>query len=434
MNITVTQIASVVLCAVGSGLLFSSFGYTPILGYIITGMVLGPHGLQFIIDKEIISVFSEMGILFLLFAIGLELSFERIKNIWKRSVISTILSTIFIYIAILIAGVILKLSYTHIMILAFCITLSSTALTVKSISSLKEQDESVNSSTFGILIAQDLIALVMVLVINLLGAHSAENRKVGNTVVILLFLFGIFFYFTRYHKHIHRFTNFIKKHDDVFALSIFGICLGSAVFSEIAGFSAPFGAFISGLILGNSNIKNEIKNIVAPIREILLMTFFLSVGLLVDFDFINANLIMIFSTLVFVAFGKTLINIFVLRLCKFPLKESFVISVLLGHIGEFSFMLAYAANKMNLISDLGVKFLVSLTVLSMLLSPFWLMFAERCHSLAKHYVVASSWEFLQLAGGKEIHKIERFSEHMSRFIKIGVISRIQNIYHMFFRK
>ncbi|MDR0631803.1 MAG: cation:proton antiporter [Holosporaceae bacterium] len=400
------KIASVVLCAMGSGLSFSSIGHSPVLGYIIAGILLGPSGLKFITDREAVGLFSEMGILFLLFTIGLGLSFEKIKNIWKTSLASTLISTAFIYVIMLSVGYFLKLSQSQIMLITFCVTLSSTAVTVKSLGELKYRNDNIEESTFGILIAQDLIALVMALIINFLGSNQENDYQIYRIVGVLLFVFGLIFYFSLYHRHIHKFTNFIKKHENMLTLTTFGICLGGAVLAEIAGLSAPFGAFIMGLILGNSNLREKIQTITIPIEEILLMTFFLSVGLLVDLKFIFDNLLLIMSALIFVTFGKTIINIFVLRFCGFPLKETFVISVLLGHIGEFSFMLSYSARKVDLINGYGVQFLISLTALSLFLSPFWLIFAERCRSLAKNVNIASSWELLKFASSREVIKLQ----------------------------
>ncbi|MDR1333597.1 MAG: cation:proton antiporter [Holosporaceae bacterium] len=418
MDWTITKIASVVLCAMGSGLVFSTLGHAPVLGYIIAGVLLGPSGLKLIIDRETVEVFSEMGILFLLFVIGLGLSFEKIKNIWKTSVASTLLSTVLIYVIVLVMGYILKISHKHVLLITFCITLSSTAVTVKSLGRLKDRDSAIEENTFGILIAQDLIALVMVLIVNFLGESSAQenDNHVYRIVALLLFVAGLIFYFLWYHKHIHKFTSFIQKHGEMLTLIVFGLCLGGAVCAEIAGLSAPFGAFIMGLILGNSNIREKAKEVAAPIEELLLMTFFLSVGLLVDLKFVFNNVWLITAALLFVTFGKTIINIFVLRFCKFPLKESFVISVLLGHIGEFSFMLSYAGIKVGLIDDYGVRFLISLTALSLFLSPFWLIFAERCRSLAKNVDVASTWEFFQLAISREIMKMESCKVRLITFI------------------
>ena len=419
MNWTITQISSVVLCAMGSGMLLSSLGHSPVIGYIIAGILLGPSGFQFISDREAVSLLSEMGVLFLLFVVGLNLSFERIKNIWKTSVVSTLISMAAIYICMLLIGTILKLSHVVILLMTFCFTLSSTAVTVKTLALLKEHDRSVEDNTFGILVAQDLLAIVMVLVISFMGKREQafDGEMFSRLVSIFLFFIGLGLYFSRYQENIHRLTSFIERHGDMLSMVVFGICLGSAVLAELAGLSAPFGAFIAGLTLGNSRLGEKVKNIAYPIEEILLMTFFLSIGLLVDREFIWNNLGVLTLGLLFVSFGKTAINIFVFRLCHFPLKESFIISVLLAHTGEFAFMLAYAAFRVDLISAYGVKFLVSLTAASLFFSPMWLMFAERCRTLATSAEVGSSWEFFRLASGREIQRVALFFSRLWPNIK-----------------
>ena len=427
MDWTITQISSVVLCAMGSGILLSSFGHSPVIGYIIAGILLGPSGFQFIADKEAVSILSEMGVLFLLFAVGLSLSFEKIKNIWKTSVVSTLMSMACIYICMLVIGAIWKLSHPIILLMTFCFTLSSTAVTVKTFALLKEREQSVEENTFGILVAQDLLAIVMVLVISFMGKHDKvlDVNLFSRLLTVGLFIAGLILYFSRYHQHIDKITNFIERHKDMLTMVVFGICLGSAVLAELAGLSAAFGAFIAGLILGNSSMNEKIKNIAYPIEELLLMTFFLSIGLLVDRTFIWENIWALIGGLLFITFGKTAINVFVFRLCHFPLKESFIISVLLAHTGEFAFMLVSAAYKVEIISAYGVKFLVSLTAMSLFLSPLWLMFAERCRTLANQVESSSSWEFLQLAGGAEIQKIAAVFSSVGKFAQ-NLINAISN--------
>lgn len=405
MNWTIAQIASVVLCAMGSGMILSSLGHSPVIGYIIAGVVLGPSCFQFITDRTVVTVFSEMGIIFLLFAIGLSLSFEKVKNMWKRSILVTALSTLFTYFFLFAIGYFLEIPQTGIILMTFCVTLSSTAVTVKSLKHLKEQHDSIQSNTFGILIAQDIFALIMVLIINFMGNNSQSSGNIYKIIAILLFLISLGFALSRFDNYAHKLANFMKKHDDMLTMFVFGICLGSAVIAEIFGLSAAFGAFVAGLILGNSSMQNEIKSITLPIEEILLMTFFLSVGLLVDIGFVIENFAIIFFGLLFVTLGKTVINIFVLRLTHFPLKESFVISVLLGHIGEFAFMLSSSAVKVGLINDFGLKFLVSLTAFSLFLSPFWFVFASHCKNLTENSHIRSSWEFFTFAFNRETRKL-----------------------------
>lgn len=409
MSWTITKITSVVLCAMGSGFVFSCFGYTPVLGYIIAGLLLGPSVLAVITDMEAISLCSEMGIIFLLFVIGLGLSFEKVKNIWKTSVSFTIASTIGTYLVLLAVGWMFGMNHDLIILSAFCITLSSTAVSVKSMESLEGIGEVVKENTFGIHIAQDLIALVMVVIINFMAKNTGDDPSISyetpRLIALILFSIGLFLYFTRYHQYVHKFTNFVKRHGDMMPITIFGICLGSAVLSEIGGFSAPFGAFIAGLILGNSDLKDEVKSVSEPIEELFLLTFFLSVGLQVDLSFIWEHLGVIALALFYITVGKTALNIAVLRLFKFSLPDSFIISVLLGHIGEFSFMLAFAASKVGLIETTELKFLVSLTALSLFLSPFWLIFAERCRRMTVSALESSAWSLLQAIVSKESKKL-----------------------------
>ncbi|MDR3151591.1 MAG: cation:proton antiporter, partial [Holosporaceae bacterium] len=259
MSWTITQIASVVLCAMGSGLILSCFGHSPILGYIIAGIVLGPSCMQFITDREVVGVFSEMGILLLLFTIGLGLSFEKVKNIWKTSVISVILSTAIIYAAMLLVGRVLKISNTEVILMTFCVALSSTAVTVNILKYLREHDDSIEENTYGVLVAQDIVAIFMIIVINFLG-HDAPNSatvtySISNIILLSVIPIGFVLLLFTLRNYLHKLTNFIKKHEEMLTMSIFGICLGSAILSEVAGLSAPFGGFIAGLILGNSNIK-----------------------------------------------------------------------------------------------------------------------------------------------------------------------------------
>lgn len=407
MDLTIAQIALVVLCAMGSGLIFSTLGYAPVLGYIITGIALGPSGFKLIADRQGANLLSELGIMLLLFVIGLGLSFEKIRNIWKSSVGITLVALAFTVLLCFAAGRVFSLSFSQILLIAFCLSLSSTAVTVKSLKQLPDFGDNVESNAFGILIVQDVVALLMVLILNMFGHGGFNKSAVYKCFAIGCFVFGILFYFSRYHKHIDKLTDFLRKHSDMISIMVFGLCLGGALLAEFAGLSAAFGAFIVGLILGNSNVAEEAKTIAEPVEELLLMTFFLGVGLMVDLDFIWLNLWLICLALLFVMFGKTFITILTLRIFKFEMRDAFIISVLLAHIGEFSFMLVHTALRQNIIDIYGMHFLVSVTALSLFFSPFWVKSAERCRRLASNVVGMSTWEFLKMVNKDEIGRCKR---------------------------
>lgn len=429
MDYNITNITFVVLCALCSGMTLSVLGHTPILGYIIAGIILGPSGFQFIQDREAVHIFSDMGILFLLFIIGLGLSFDKVKKIWKSSFAATLLSLIGSLTIAFICGKIFNWSTGVIILSAFCATLSSTAVTVKAIARLKEkfmQEHShdanpekhydIENSTVGILISQDLLALIMIIVLQGFGDNLDRDFAIYQFTPSLLFILFIYLYFKIYYKHVHKFTNFIKKHEELLSVTTFGICLGGAVWAELAGLSAPFGAFLAGVIMGNSDIRDHLRSIASTFEEILLMTFFLAVGLLVDLNFVWNNIWGILIALLFVTVGKTLLNFCVLRTLKFSLKESFMISILLGHLGEFSFLLTQIALKNKIISTYGVDFLITLTALSLFFSPFWLIFAQRCEKLTRNMNISSPMDLVRLASQKEIRRISVFFHLIKRSI------------------
>jgi CPA2 family monovalent cation:H+ antiporter-2 len=385
--------------------------------------------MQFIVDREVVGVFSEMGILLLLFTIGLGLSFEKVKHIWKTSVMAVVLSTILVYVAMLLVGEVFGISRTEIILMTFCLALSSTAVTVNILKYLKEHADNIEKNTYGVLVAQDIAAIIMIIAINFIGGGQESSASYGASRILYCTLvplsIGVAFFALR--RHIHKLTSFIKKHEEMLTMSIFGICLGSAILSETAGLSAPFGGFIAGLILGNSNIKREVQNVIAPVQEILLMTFFLSIGLLVDLKFMMENAVTVSLALLFVTVGKTIINIFVFRWVRFSPKESFVMGVLLANVGEFSFMLVAAAGKGAIVNQYGVKFLISLTTLSLFFSPFWLILAERCRALTENASMPSSWDFFRLALDRDIKKLQRACSVSKHFCQqILSLCRVKN--------
>jgi CPA2 family monovalent cation:H+ antiporter-2 len=139
----------------------------------------------------------------------------------------------------------------------------------------------------------------------------------------------------------------------------------------------------------------------------------------VDLRFIWEHLGVIALALFYITIGKTVLNIAVLRLFRFSLPDSFIISVLLGHIGEFSFMLAFAASKVGLIEEMELKFLISLTALSLFLSPFWLIFAERCRRLTVSALESSAWNLFLLVVAKEKRKLLIVFDFIGKFCKVS---------------
>jgi len=387
MSGTIFDIAIVVLTALAFGLAFIRLGQTPIVGYIIAGVALGPSCLHYIESKESIQLLSELGIMFLLFAIGLNLSFEKVKNIWKQALDVNILSGFIFFGAFYTAGILLKWNIYIVTILTFCAMSSSTAVTVKSLKKANILDSKTGDYTMGMTIMQDLFSLLMIISIKFMGNDTViSTSSIKAEAAIILCVIVSVLFIVHYKAHVNKFLRYIKTKHEILAISTVAACVSGAVLSSCVGLSPAFGSFIAGLALGNSVIKEELQSATSIFEEILLMVFFLSIGLLVEIQFVASHFFVIMTYVLFIMIGKTTISIAVFRLFKFDIKEAFLISVLLGHLGEFSFVLISEGMRNGLLDDYSTDLLIGITAVSLAISPFWLIIAERCKSITAKIV------------------------------------------------
>lgn len=410
MNTLIVETAVIVLTALAFGLFFIRMGQTPIVGYILAGVILGPSGLHLMQDKGTIQLLSEFGIMFLLFAIGLNLSINTVQRIWKQALNINVLYSIVFFGAFYIVGIWLQCGINLITIMTFCAMTSSTAVTVKSLKKVNIESSDVYDNTMGITILQDLIALVMIIAIKIIGSNGdVKYVELETQGILLLLVISIIWLIRKHEHHVHTFLRYIKSKPEILAISTVAACLSGGVLSMCVGLSPAFGAFISGLMLGNSTLKEDLKSATSILEETLLMVFFLSIGLLVNVRFITSHIFAIVAYVLFIMIGKTVMSIAVLRLFKFGVRESFLISVLLGHFGEFSFVLVNEGVRHSLLDDYSTNLLISITAVSLMISPFWLIIAERCKSLTARIASNSSLELLRYVIRRELVKSKRLA-------------------------
>lgn len=405
----IINIAVVVLTALSFGLFFIRLGQTPIVGYILAGVALGPSCFHFIKSKEAVQLLSELGIMFLLFAIGLNLSFEKVKKIWRQAVGVNILSAAMFFGAFYAAGILLKLDIYIVTILTFCAMSSSTAVTVKALEKANISDDNVIDYTMGMTIIQDLISLLMIIALQFMG----KGAKISTSSIALEFfiisLIALAVWLLKHYKtKVNFFLRYVKQSQEILSICTVAACVSGAVISIMAGVSPAFGSFVVGLALGNSVIKEELQAATSILEEILLMTFFLSIGLLVELPFILSNFFIILVYVLFIMIGKTTISIAIFKLFKFRITDAFLISVLLGHLGEFSFVLINEGVHNNLLSDYSSDLLISITAVSLSISPFWLIIAERAKKITSKVVINSTFDLLKYASQKEVYITKKF--------------------------
>lgn len=377
----ILQIAVVVFVALASGILLQRLKQPDIVGYVLTGVVLGPSGFALISSRDQVSVLAELGVLMLLFVIGLELNIQVFKKHFAQSVLCVVMQVAG---GLVISGFISMFFHwpTYFTVaLGFVLALSSTAVVVNTLASFKMTSTNVGSLTVGILIAQDIAAVPMILTLKTLTG-GASDWRLGAKVLISVAFMALFLYqLGQMQKNRQKIPlgTLLGDNKDLYTLASLSVCFAAAAIAGGAGLTAPYGAFLAGLTLGNLSDRNEdLLSGVQPIQKILLMVFFLSIGLLLDLQFVAHHFWTICLLLIVVTVVKTVANIAILRILHVKLVQASFMGVAMAQLGEFSFLLITALGKQPDSSfEFAEKCLIALTVLSLMFSPMWLRIAQK---------------------------------------------------------
>jgi CPA2 family monovalent cation:H+ antiporter-2 len=342
-----------------------------IVGFLIAGMIIGPYGFKFITDSSEIKVMAEIGIMLLLFTIGLEVSFTKLLQIKKYLLLAggfQLFGTITIAsLIIMIFGMSLKES----VFLGILISFSSTAIVLKILSDKGELEAPHGRIALGILIFQDLSIVPLSLLILLLGA--TEDLAVLDIIFELLIAFGLTALIIIISKFLmpHIIHQIAKlRISEVFTAGVILLLLGTSFLTHKLGLSFALGAFIVGLILAESDYSHQIISEIQPFRSVFNSIFFVSIGLLLNLHFVTQNYFTIAGVALSILFIKALIIISIVLLMKYPLRVAIIIGFGLAQIGEFSFILAEAGYDFDLISENHFNIFLTITIFTMILTPF----------------------------------------------------------------
>jgi len=378
----ITEITLVIVAALIGGLGLARLKQPPILGYILAGILLGPSGIGLIQSRTQVGLLAQLGVLLLLFVVGMDLNLRTFKKVWVVSTLCTILQ---IAASILITATLAKFlgwSLGLSLLLGFVLSLSSTAAVVKMLESIGEIRTDTGQMAIGVLIAQDLAIVPMILILGNLDKPWYDPSLIFKLVLSIGLIAGLITYLSRRQRVRLPLTPLISGEKDLTPLASLTFCFAAASISGLMGLSAAYGAFLAGLVLGNTHERLIMLETTKPIQSILLMAFFLSIGLLLDIEFIWMHFGTVCLLLLILTIGKTAINIAILHLLRITWSQAFLIGVILAQLGEFAFLLSTVARKTHIINDFGEKLIIALTVLSLALSPLWLTVARRLHKLA----------------------------------------------------
>ncbi|MEJ2078637.1 MAG: cation:proton antiporter [Acidobacteriota bacterium] len=350
---------------------------SPIIGFLVTGVLVGPSGLKLVSDVATVRLLAEMGVMLLLFSIGLEFSIRKLAQVRKVVLISgptQILVTIAIVVLSLrLAG----FDAGFALVAAFLIALSSTAMIVKILLDRDEVDSLHGRVCLGILILQDLAVVPMMVLIPHLGSSqdswSEILKAVGLAFAILVLIFlGARYAFPRLVRGIVK-----TRSKELFIIAVLVAFLGIAWVSTEAGFSLALGGFLAGFILSASEYSHQIFSEIRPLRDSLNSLFFVSIGMLVDPSFITGHLGLVLSIIALVILGKFVVTSSAAVLGGLSIPVAIITGLTLAQIGEFSFIILEQAFHFGLIPDDWYQLLITCAVATMILTPLMVASSRR---------------------------------------------------------
>ncbi|GAB3195657.1 CPA2 family monovalent cation:H+ antiporter-2 [Pontibacter aydingkolensis] len=352
-------------------LFFQRFKLPTILGFLATGVIAGPYGLSLIHDTHEIEILAEIGVILLLFIIGMEFSLRNLAMI-KRTVLlggtTQVLATI-----VLVAGIMLLLKFNtgEAVFMGFLISLSSTAIVLKLLQDKGEINSPQGRVVLGILIFQDIIVVPMMLLTPLM-AGGTQNIAWELTLMALKGVFVIVFVLISARYLVPRLLYIVArtKSKELFILSIVVICFAVAWLTSSLGLSLALGAFMAGLIISESEYSHQATSNILPFREIFTSFFFVSIGMLLDFSFMMQHLLVIltltFATMLLKGFVATVAA----RILQYPIRISLMVGLSLFQVGEFAFILSNTGITNGVLSQETYQYFLSVSLLTMGISPF----------------------------------------------------------------
>ncbi len=375
----IRDILIILLISIPIVFLFNRIRIPSIVGFLIAGMIIGPSGFKLITDIEIIEMLATFGVVLLLFTIGLELSIERLMQIGKVLLITGSIQvglTLLIFMALLhLAGLPLIQS----LFLGMLGAGSSTAVVLKYLSDYKEVDSQHGRLATGVTIFQDLAGVPMILLIPVLVATGDDvtGGEVIQTIIISFGSVGVIVVVARYLMPKIVYYLAAARVREGFTIGIMLLLFGTAYLTNLAGVSLALGAFITGIILSESEFNRQVFADALPLRDIFNSLFFISIGLLLNLDIVFENAGLFAVIVVSIIIIKSIIIIIPLVAFKYPFRTGLIAGLLLGQVGEFSFVLALVGLDYGIIdSELYNAFLAA-SIFTLMIVPVLAYFIPR---------------------------------------------------------
>ena len=381
----------------------------PIIGFLITGVIIGPYGGKLIREIESVDMLAQIGIVLLMFAIGLEFSIAKMMKSKKIWLLGGGLQVLFTSGLVFIPLSLLDCPLPNALLIGFIVTLSSTAIILKLYTDYGMTDSPQGNLSIGILLFQDMAVIPMILSVHLLSEKSSTSPYIifktlftALLAVSIIFLLS-YFIVPRFLRQVVRLNN-----REVFTLTIFLLCLGTAWLTSSFGLSLALGAFVAGLVISESEYSHQIITEILPFKNVFNSIFFVSIGMLFNLNFFLRNFLSIIGLSSIIIILKVSVLFFVALLLGSQLRIALMVGFGLFQIGEFSFILLNEGKVLNLFSFETYQSLLSATFFTMLLTPFFVKKAPAISLFLTSRLRISE----KLTPDEEDMKVRAFKKHV----------------------
>ena len=389
----VQDLALILVTAGVVTLIFKKLKQPLVLGYIMAGFIVSPNFplTVSVVDHENIEIWGNIGVMFLLFTLGLDFSFKKILKMGMAPIIAALTIVFSMMMIGILVSRLFGWSQMNGMFLAGMLAMSSTTIIYKAFDDMGLKQQQFAGLVMSVLILEDILAIVMMVMLGAFAGGGAPDGEVMvqtilyiGFIIIIWFVVGLFLIPT-FLRRVRPLMN-----DEVLLIVALGMCCFMAVLSTKMGFSSAFGAFVMGSILAETVEAKKIEKVVASVKDLFGAIFFVSVGMLVDAHIIVDQWLAIVVITIAILLGQSIFGTFGFMLSGQPLRTAMRCGFSMAQIGEFAFIIASLGLSLHVLSDVMYPIVVTVSVVTTFLTPYMIRFAVPAYeTIEKH--IPSSW-------------------------------------------
>ncbi len=393
INSLISDLALILVLGAIATVIFKMLKQPVVLGYIVAGFLASPHFslVPTVVGEANIEFWAQIGIIVLLFSLGLEFSFKKLIDVGGSAIITALIIVLGMMSLGFVVGKFLGYGLINSIFLGGMISMSSTTIIIKALTDLNMRQRRFVPMTFAVLIVEDLFAVVMMVILSSIALNNSVKggEMVGSILklsffLIMWFTVGIFVIPTLF-KRFKRYIN-----DEQMLIIAMGLCFAMVLFSIKSGFSAALGAFVMGSIIAGTIEAERIERLISPVKDLFGAVFFISVGMMVNPTVMTQHWSVIALLAVVVIVGMILFGTFGMLATGQPLKLAMESGFSLTQIGEFSFIIATLGTSLGVLDQSIYPIIVAVSVITTFTTPFFIKQAVPCYN-ALYKILPKSW-------------------------------------------